>query len=588
MNARDTGPNRQSSTAARWLGLGRLRLVTGLWLLFFATGHLVNHALGLVSLRAAEAGRLVFLSFWRSPPIEASLAAALIVHLALGLWQLWKRRTLRMPPVDAVQLVLGLSIPLYLTTHLLATGWLHRCCGVDDTYAYQLGVLWPHGALGQTMLTLLVWAHGMIGLYRWLRLRPALTRLLPALLVLGTLLPALALAGFASAGREAAMLRDQNPVAWAALGDAQGWPSAELRAALVQMPAGWIIHAFLVLVVLVLVLRTLRWARLRRRNVVLDYPGGRQVVVPRGLTVLEASRIAGIPHASVCGGRGRCSTCRIRVGRGSDHLSPPEADELQVLARIGAPPGVRLACQARLNGNLALTPLLPASIGSAGLHEPVPQALGIERDLVVLFGDLRDFTRLSENRLPYDTVFVLNRYFRAMGEAIEAAGGRVDKFIGDGVMALFGIDTPAAEAARNGLAAARAMASALDQVNEELGFELDAPLRMGLGLHLGPVILGQMGYGSGRALTAIGDTVNVASRLEALTKEVGCVLIASDRVLRAGGVEPIGAERREIDLRGRDGRLGVWLLHDLSILPSVSASSRRRIGRPPWLLPRWA
>lgn len=581
------GGNGQA-TAARWSGLGRLRLATGLWLLFFATGHLVNHALGLVSLSAAETGRLVFLAFWRSPLAEASLAAALLLHAALGLWQLWKRRTLRMPLVDAVQLVLGLAIPIFLTTHVLATGWLHRCCGVDDTYAYQLGVLWPHGALRQTTLTLLVWAHGMIGLYRWLRLRPTLTHYLPALLVLGTLLPALALAGFASAGREVAALRDQSPVAWAALGDAQSWPSPELRTALVQMPGSWIISAFLALVVFVLALRTLRWAWLRRRNVVLDYPGGRQVVVPRGLTVLEASRIAGIPHASVCGGRGRCSTCRIRVGRGADRLSPPESDELQVLARIGAPPGVRLACQARPNGNLALTPLLPAGIGSAGLLEPVPHGLGVERDLVVLFGDLRDFTRLSENRLPYDTVFVLNRYFRAMGEAIEAAGGRVDKFIGDGVMALFGIDTPVAEAARDGLAAARAMVSALDQVNEELGFELDAPLRMGLGLHLGPVILGQMGHGTSRALTAIGDTVNVASRLEALTKEVGCVLIASDRVLRAGGVEPIGAERREIDLRGRDGRLGVWLLHDLSALPPDATPRSRRMGQRPWPLPRWA
>jgi adenylate cyclase len=388
----------------------------------------------------------------------------------------------------------------------------------------------------------------------------------------------MALAGFASAGREAAALRDSSPVAWAALADAQDWPSPELRAALVQTPGRWTVDAFAVLVALVLLLRMLRWAWLRRRNVVLDYPGGRQVVVPRGLTVLEASRMAGIPHAAVCGGRGRCSTCRIRVGRGADRLSPPEAGELQVLARIGAPPGVRMACQARPNSNLALTPLLPAGTGTMSLLDPVPQALGVERDLVVLFGDLRDFTRLSENRLPYDTVFVLNRYFRAMGEA----------FIGDGVMALFGVEGSTTEAARDGLAAARAMARALDQVNEELSFELDAPLRMGMGLHLGPVILGQIGHGRARALTAIGDTVNVASRLEALTKEVGCLLIVSDRVLRAGNVEPAGAERREIDLRGRDGRLAVWLLSDLSVLPSEPASRGRKRRRRSWPLAGWA
>ena len=588
MSTGGTKPSGRAPVRVPWIGLGRLRLATGLWLLFFATGHLLNHALGLVSLGTAEAGRLVFLAFWRLPPVEASLAAALLTHLALGLWQLWRRRTLRMPLADAVQLVLGLAIPLYLTTHVLATGWLHRCCGVEDTYTYQLGALWPHGALSQATLTGLAWTHGMIGLYRWLRLRPALAPLLPALLVIGTLLPAMALAGFASAGREAAALRDASPVTWAAFADAQGWPSPELRAALVQTPGRWIVDAFAVLVALVLLLRMLRWAWLRRRNVVLDYPGGRQVVVPRGLTVLEASRMAGIPHAAVCGGRGRCSTCRIRVGRGADRLSLPEAGELQVLARIGAPPGVRLACQARLDGNLALTPLLPAGAGAMSLLDPVPQALGVERDLVVLFGDLRDFTRLSENRLPYDTVFVLNRYFRAMGVAIEAAGGRVDKFIGDGVMALFGMEGSTAEAARDGLAAARAMVRALDQVNEELGFELDAPLRMGVGLHLGPVILGQMGHGRTRALTAIGDTVNVASRLEALTKQVGCLLIVSDRVLRAGGIEPAGAQRREIDLRGRDGRLAVWLLSDLSVLPSEPASRGRKRRRRSWPLAGWA
>ena len=132
------------------------------------------------------------------------------------------------------------------------------------------------------------------------------------------------------------------------------------------------------------------------------------------------------------------------------------------------------------------------------------------------------------------------------------------------------------------------MVEALDRVNEELGFELDAPLRMGLGLHLGPVIVGQMGHGASRALTAIGDTVNVASRLEALTKESGCLLIASDRVLRAGGIEPNGAERREIDLRGRDGRLAVWLLRDLSLLPSEPAPRGRGARRLPWRTAGWA
>ena len=190
---------------------GGLRLATGLWLLLFAATHLANHALGLVSVEAAEAGRAVFLAFWRLPAVEATLARRLLVHAALGLWKLWQRRTLRMRPAEVVQLALALLIPSYLTAHVLGTGWLHRCCGVDDSYHYFLSVAWPGGARSQTILTIAVWLHGTIGLHYWLRLRPGYAPFRPWLLVLATLLPVLALAGFVSAGREVARLRAGDP-----------------------------------------------------------------------------------------------------------------------------------------------------------------------------------------------------------------------------------------------------------------------------------------------------------------------------------------------------------------------------------------
>jgi adenylate cyclase len=205
---------------------------------------------------------------------------------------------------------------------------------------------------------------------------------------------------------------------------------------------------------------------------------------------------------------------------------------------------------------------------------------GMERTIAVLFADLRGFTQLSESRLPYDTVFILNRYFAAMGAAIEKAGGRVDKFIGDGVMALFGLDQPPTEAARTALAAARGMALALDALNDELRYELDQPLRMGIGIHLGPAILGSMGYGRSRALTAVGDTVNVASRLEAATTEFGCQLVLSELVAAAAGGALAEAEGRELDLRGRSGRIAVRLVDDAARLPG-------EIGSQPAIAPTW-
>jgi len=121
-------------------------------------------------------------------------------------------------------------------------------------------------------------------------------------------------------------------------------------------------------------------------------------------------------------------------------LPPASLDEQRVLRAICAPPNVRLACQLRPRGHVTIVPLLVSSkVGRGQFRRPV-HTEGREQEVVVLFADLRDFTQLAETRLPYDVVFILNRYFEEMGQAIEAAGGQVDKFVGDGLMALFGLD----------------------------------------------------------------------------------------------------------------------------------------------------
>jgi adenylate cyclase len=285
------------------------------------------------------------------------------------------------------------------------------------------------------------------------------------------------------------------------------------------------------------------------------------------MSVLEASRSAGIPHASVCGGRGRCSTCRIRLGDGAERQPPPSADEARVLKRIGANASVRLACQLRPSHDLTVVPLLPASAGPGDVRVRVDPGQGVEREIAVLFADIRAFTRMAEGRLPYDVVFVLNQYFKAMGQAIEDQGGRVDKFIGDGIMALYGIDQEPEVACRQALAGAHAMALALEQLNDHLAHDLTEPLRVGIGLHVGPVILGQMGHGRATSLTAIGDTVNVASRLETLTKEFGVQLVVSARLAERAGVDLQAFELHEIEIRGRRRPLGVRVVPDASELP---------------------
>jgi adenylate cyclase len=126
---------------------GRVRLATGLWLFLFAATHLANHALGLVSVRAMEAGRDLFVAFWRSWPAEAALVVAFLTHAAFGLQRVAEQRSFRQRWLPTVQLGLGLAIPLYLVGHVMATAWLHRCCGVTDSYAFYLSSAWPGAAL---------------------------------------------------------------------------------------------------------------------------------------------------------------------------------------------------------------------------------------------------------------------------------------------------------------------------------------------------------------------------------------------------------------------------------------------------------
>jgi adenylate cyclase len=281
--------------------------------------------------------------------------------------------------------------------------------------------------------------------------------------------------------------------------------------------------------------------------------------VPAGFTVLEASRAAGIPHASVCGGRGRCSTCRVRVVRGLEHLPPPREAERRVLARVGAAPDVRLACQTRPTRDLAVQPLLAPSIGPGQALGADPRQ-GHESEIAVLFADLRGFTRMAEHKLPYDVVFVLNRYFETVGTAIRNAGGVTNQFTGDGVMALFGIDEGAPAGCRQALTAARAMVEGLSALSAELAGELPAPLRIGIGVHAGPAVVGQMGWGPSFYLTAVGDTVHVAARLEQATKDFDAELVVSAAVARLAALDLSGFPAHELAVRNRAGRIGVRVI----------------------------
>ena len=464
----------------------RMSLGSGCVLFLFLITHLLNHTLGLASVAAMDAGRFWFLGFWRSVPGSVLFYSSLILHTALAMYGLFNRRSLRMPLWEGAQIVLGLSIPLFMISHVVGTRLAHEWFGTLDTYERLMFLYWersPDVGLKQTIFLLIAWTHAGVGLHYWLRLRPWYSKWFPACLSVMVLVAALSLAGFSQGGREA--------------------------------------------------------------------------VAPVGSTVLEASRAAGVPHASVCGGRGRCSTCRVKLLGGADAIPPAQVEEQRVLERIKAAPDVRLACQLRPGADLSVLLMLPARANASQGFAQKGYAAGQERGVAVLFADLRGFTRIAEKKLPYDVVFFLNCYFEAMGEAITKEGGLINQFVGDGVMALFGVEEGPEEGCRQALAAACAIVDALDGMSKTLADELEEPLRVGVGIHTGPTVVGEMGRGVAKYLTAVGDTVNTASRLQDLTKEYGCRLVISSQVAERAGADVSAFPAHQIEVRNRAAPLTI-------------------------------
>ncbi|MBM3518850.1 MAG: 2Fe-2S iron-sulfur cluster binding domain-containing protein [Alphaproteobacteria bacterium] len=565
-------PSAAGSRRADWLT--RLRLGSGIVLFVYQATHLVNHALGLISLAAMEAGREFFLVVWRNPAATVLLYGSLALHAGLVLYTLYRRRTLRLPRAEALQIIGGLAIPPLFVVHAVPNRLAHELFGITDTYGYVIVATWLQTPLfGVLMVLLLViaWMHGCLGVHYWLKIKPWYPPWAPLLGGLAVLWPAAALAGYVAGAREVA-IRIDDP-AWAEeLFAAMTLPAQAEAAAAIYGVIERTEYAMAALLALIL---ALRWIRVvieqRRQLVTIRYPSGQRVAVQPGMTVLEASRSAGIPHASVCGGRGRCSTCRVRVGSGGEHLPPASEDELRVLQRVGAAANVRLACQIRPQRDLAVTPLLAPTAQPHDARARPAHVSGSEREIAILFADMRAFTAFSEHRLPYDVVFVLNQYFRAMGRPIEDAGGHLDKFIGDGVMALFGIERGVAQGCRDALTAAREMARAINELNATLKDDLPAPLRIGIGIHTGAVIVGEMGYARASSITAIGDAVNTASRLESANKEFHSQLVVSAEVAARAGVDLGAFPQHDIAIRGRSEPMQVYVIEDASGLPEIAA-----------------
>jgi adenylate cyclase len=539
----------------------RLRLAAGLIMLCYLTLHLSMHALGNVSFEAMQWGTRIHDFIWHSAPGTIALYGAFAIHFTLALYALYARRSFRMGAGELVRLLLGFSIVPLLLHHFVAGRYVYSAFDVTRRYDVVLTVYFsfvPFWGWRQVTVLIIAWTHGCLGVHYWLRARSYYHKFAPVLLAAATLLPVLAVLGLWQGTRQVLAQWQLHPE-WLQMTVRDGHvrdPSVNGPSWNLEVQLYWI---YVALLALVFVAWGVRWLVERRRGLIkIAYPGGRIVRVPVGYAVLDASRRAHIPHAAICGGRGRCTTCRIRVLRGVDTLPQPSASEQALLSRLHAGPSVRLACQLRPRSDTAVLPLLPPDIGASESHRRYySEVSDIERFVAIMFVDIRRSTALVEKRLPYDVVFLLNHFFDAVAGAVVDTGGMPNQFVGDGMMAIFGIHASPREACSQALVSAQLIHSRLADMNRTLADELPEPIAIGVGLHAGNVILGELGYRDRFLLTAIGDSVHVAARLQELTKDYGCQLVVSDIVAATAGVEMSGFPVREVSVRGRAEPLAV-------------------------------
>ena len=556
----------------RGISVRQVRLACGLVLFSYLVSHFLNHALGNISMDALAGGVYYHTVFWQFLPVAIAFYTAALVHAGLGVWALYQRRQFRWKAIEPLQLVLGLSIPALIIAHIAGVRLGQTLFGHEKLYPqvlYAYWVAWPYRILQMYAVMLIAWVHGCIGLYFWLRMRTFYKRAAPFLLAAAVLIPTLAMLGLYQGGRS--VVADSETAEWRAenLGPQQVGTAADQRA--LDAIVDYFLIGYLGLVGLVLAARGARAIAERRGGMInLSYGNGRTVRVPKGLSVLEASLRYNVPHASVCGGRARCSTCRIRVIGDCSTLPVPSPREAFVLDRVGASdPSIRLACQLRPESDLSFFQLFMPHAMSANAHAAHPHRIGQERYLVSMFVDMRGSTKLAEKQLPFDTVFIVNRFLGAVSQAVIDCGGQPNQFVGDGQLALFGLAASPQIACRQALRAAAMISVNVDELNQFLSHDLREPIRFGIGIHGGEVIIGDIGYRDHMVFTALGDAVNVAARLQDMTKSLGCEVIASEEVRITAGLADDALPQQEVAIRGRSEPMIIHVIGDAKTLSAL-------------------
>ncbi|HTM93164.1 MAG TPA: adenylate/guanylate cyclase domain-containing protein [Flavisolibacter sp.] len=276
-------------------------------------------------------------------------------------------------------------------------------------------------------------------------------------------------------------------------------------------------------------------------------------------SLLDASLEAGVPLYHVCGGKAKCSTCRVLVLQGSEWLSPVNEKEAALKHQMNFPPNVRLACQTFATGGPVKLSRILKDETDIGLYVgstagEATQQIGEEKELALFFLDIRHFTPFIEQHLAFDVIHILRKLFINCENIIEGNGGRIIETMGDGFYATFGFTGNKQEAVEAAVQSAQSILKDLERLNEEYYQpHFNHRIEVGIGIHSGRVITGSIRLGRQQRFVAMGYAVNIAARLQALTKELDNCLVVSDEVLAQLQNKPENYATTMSDLKGVTG-----------------------------------
>ena len=279
------------------------------------------------------------------------------------------------------------------------------------------------------------------------------------------------------------------------------------------------------------------------------------------LTLLEIAKINDIPHVSACGGEGNCTTCRLLILEGIENCTPETKKEKILIEKAHTTKGFRLACQTKIEGNVTARRLV---LDADDIKDMSFDRQGETKKIAILFSDIRGFTPFSEKLTPYDVIFILNRYFKRMVKVIENNGGRVDNYIGDGLIAIFGIKNEK-NAPEYAVKAGLEMCEEIDDMKPYLKTMYGKDFDIGIGIHWGEAVVGDIGSGESKRFTAIGDSMNFASRVESANKQFKSRVLVSDELYQEIKETLIIKDYMRTMVPGIDGRVTLHEVEQINL-----------------------